>query len=243
MKVLVIGGMHGNEPLGLEVIRLFKKKPVSGVETVYANEEAIRNNSRFIKTDLNRSFPGKIKSTDYETKRAASLLKLCKRYDVVLDFHNTYCPNNDCAFVGNSTNDITYKTAAYLKLKKVIVADYDCINKFAPNCISVEISLSSNRRNPTVWYKQIVNLSQKISLKAAVKLQTYKFVYRITLDDRDRLDLKRKNLRAFKPIPKKLARSLGVDNPAYPIFIGDGYTPYNFGGLLNKLNWGRQSTK
>ncbi len=236
MKVLVIGGMHGNEPLGLEVIKLFEKKPVDDVETVYANEEAIRNNSRFIKTDLNRSFPGNLKGKDYETKRAASLLKLCKRYDIVLDFHNTYCPNNDCAFVGNTAKNIAYQTAAFLKLKKVIVADYDCINKFAQNCISVEISLNSKRRNPKIWYKQIINLSQRKSLKAAVKLQTYKFVYRITLEDRDRFNLKSENLRAFKPITKKLARSFKIKNPAYPIFIGDGYTPYNFGGLLNKLN-------
>lgn len=227
--------MHGNEPLGLEVIKLFKKKPVRSVETVYANEKAIRSNSRFIKTDLNRSFPGNYKSKDYETKRAANLLKLCKRVDVVLDFHNTYCPNNDCAFVGNTAKNITFQTAAFLKLNKVIVTDYDCINKFASNCISVEISLNSKRRDAIVWYEQIVNLSQKISLKTLYKLQTYKFVYRITLEDRDRLNLKSENLRAFKPIPKKLARSLGVEGPAYPIFIGDGYTPYNFGGLLNKI--------
>ena len=235
MKVLVIGGMHGNEPLGLEVIKLFNNKAVKGVDTVLANEEAIKNNRRFIKTDLNRSFPGNTKGNDYEKRRAAALLQMCKRYDVVLDFHNTYCPNNDCAFVGNTAKNITYQTAAFLRLKKVIIADYDCINKFAPNCVSVEISLKSKRRSSKIWYKQIVNLSKKNFLKSTIKVQTYKFVYRITLDDRDRLNLKTKKLKAFKPITQRLAKALKVKSPAYPIFIGDGYTRYNYGGLLNKI--------
>jgi hypothetical protein len=236
MKILVIGGMHGNEPLGLNVVKLFQNKPVRGVNTVLANEQAILKNRRFIKTDLNRSFPGNIKSANYETKRAAELLKLCKAYDVVLDFHNTYSPNNDCTFVGKTAKEITYKAASFLNLKRIIVADYDCINKYAPNCLSVEISLTGKRKDPGVWYKQIAKLSQKTALEPAKKLEKYQFVYRITLKDRGRLNLKKKNLRAFKPISKKLANALGVKNPAYPIFVGDGFTPYNFGGLLNKLN-------
>jgi len=28
--------------------------------------------------------------------------QLAEKYDVVLDFHNTYCPNNDCGFVGEN---------------------------------------------------------------------------------------------------------------------------------------------
>ncbi len=236
MKILVIGGMHGNEPLGSSVVKLFQSKPVKGVETALANEQAVLKNRRFIKTDLNRSFPGNIKSSDYETKRAAELKKLCPRFDVVLDFHNTYCPNNDCGFVGKSAKEIAYKTASFLKLKRIIVADYNCINKYAPNCLSVEISLTSKNSSPNVWYKKITELCQKRTLPPAAKTEKYKFVYRITLEDRDKLNLKRKKLRAFKPIPKDLAQALGVKNPAFPIFVGDGYTPYNYGGLLNKQN-------
>ena len=231
MKILVIGGTHGNEPLGPSVVKLFQNKPVEGATTVLANEQAILKNKRFIKTDLNRSFPG-----DIETKRAAELKKLCRRFDVVLDFHNTYCPNNDCAFVGKSAKEIIYKTASFLKLKRIIVADYNCINKYAPNCLSVEISLTSKLNNAEIWYKKIAALSQKKELPPSEKVERYKFVYRITLEDRDRLNLKRKNLRAFKPISPSLAKALRVKNPAYPIFIGDGYTPYNYGGLLNKQN-------
>ena len=58
MKILVLGGMHGNEPLGPEVVKLFKAAPVAGVSAVLANPEAIAANRRFTEEDLNRSFPG-----------------------------------------------------------------------------------------------------------------------------------------------------------------------------------------
>ncbi len=35
------------------------------------------------------------------------------------------------------------------------------------------------------------------------------------------------------PIGDDIAKELGVDSPAYPIFINDKYTSYNYGGLLS----------
>lgn len=236
MKILVIGGMHGNEPLGLSVVRLFQDKVVEGLDAVYANEQAITNGSRFVTQDLNRSFPGETKSAIYEARRAAELMRLATQYDVVLDFHNTYCPENDCGFVGDTAQQQLYNVAWALGLDKVIVADYDCINKYASNCLSVEISLGSPLNDPELWYERIVTLSRLSSCPAKPKLSKYRFVYRMTIEDKVRLDLPGKGLKAFQPIPKALANAMGAKSPAYPIFVGDGYTPYNYGGLLNKID-------
>lgn len=235
MKVLVIGGMHGNEPLGLEVVRLFKNRPVTGVDIVVANKEATKANKRFTGKDLNRSFPGNASIMAYEDRRAKELLKLAKKYDVVLDFHNTYCPNNDCGFVGMDAPKILYDISWLLGLDKVIVADYDCMNKYALNCLSVEVSLGSKLNNAELWYERIYMLSRLEGMRVNSKISTYKFVYRLTLEDRDKYNLPDKNLRAFQAIDPTIAKSLGVQSPAYPIFIGDAYTPYNYGGLLNKV--------
>ena len=81
MKVLVIGGMHGNETLGLNVVKLFNNNEVDNVDTLLANEQAIDADCRFVGQDLNRSFPGNTNSKDYEPKRAAQILKLTKKYD------------------------------------------------------------------------------------------------------------------------------------------------------------------
>ncbi len=235
MKILVIGGMHGNEPLGLSVVQLFKKSPRGNVDAVFANEKAIKANCRFIKQDLNRSFPGNLKGKDYEKKRAGELLKLCQKYDLVLDFHNTYCLKNDCTFIGESANKFLFNISSYIGLRRVIVADYDCINKYTPNCISVEISLSSKLNNAKIWYQKISKLALLISVPKQASVTRYKFVYRITLADRDNFFLTKKNLKAFKKIDQNLAIKMGIKDAAYPIFIGDSFTPYNYGALLNKL--------
>lgn len=234
MKILVIGGMHGNEPLGLEVVRSFKKIPVSGVDVVIANEDAVEADRRFTGKDLNRSFPGGA-NTIYEDRRAQELLKLAKQYEVVLDFHNTYCPNNDCGFVGEDAPKSLYDVSWLLGLDKVIVADYDCINKYAVNCLSIEVSLDSWLNNVDLWYERITRLSRLKSLNIDSKVSKYKFVYRMTIEDRDKYDLPNKNLSAFESLDPIIAKSMGIRSPAYPIFIGDKFTPYNYGGLLNEI--------
>lgn len=236
MNILVIGGMHGNEPLGLEVVELFRQNKVDNVDTLLANEQAIRQKVRFTGTDLNRSFPGSLTSDNYEQKRAAQIIEIAKKYDIVIDFHNTNCPNNDCSFVGDNARQNLYNVSSWLGLNKVIVADYDCLNKYAPNCISIEVSLDSQFNDAEYWFQKIVKLSKLDLVNKKQDVQTYSFVYRMTLEDRDRLKLPKEDMKAFEPIDTELARVMGVESPAYPIFINDAYTPYNYGGLLNKID-------
>lgn len=236
MKVLVIGGMHGNEPLGIELVRQLQNEPIENVDAIIANDEALAANTRFTDQDLNRSFPGSETSEAYEPKRASELTELCEQYDVVLDFHNTYCPENDCGFVGDTAARNLYDVASYLGLKRVIVADYDCINKYAPNCLSVEISMDSQENDIAIWREKVRGLSLLDNTPSANNITTYRFVYRITLEDRDKLNLSAQNLQAFQAIDPQLAKAMGVQSPAYPIFIADKFTSYNYGGLLQKNN-------
>lgn len=236
MKILVIGGMHGNEPLGVKLVERLQEAELQNIDSVYANRLAIENNSRFIKSDLNRSFPGDAQSDEYELKRAAELLQLCSPYDVVLDFHNTHFSGNDCSFVGQNSRNELFDVSAYLGLDRVIIADYECINKYAPNCISIEISLDSAAHEVQYWYDKILKLRDRSSLEKVDDIKKYRFVYRMTLEDKDRLRLKKRDFKAFTPIDETIATKLGVKSPAYPIFVADRYTPYNFGGLLNKID-------
>ncbi|HVV26134.1 MAG TPA: succinylglutamate desuccinylase/aspartoacylase family protein [Candidatus Saccharimonadales bacterium] len=236
MKILVIGGMHGNEPLGLELVKAFHRRPTAGVTAIYANSVAIAADTRFVKCDLNRTFPGDRTSKVYEIRRAAEIVAMTSDYDLILDFHNTYCPDNDCGFIGEQANKSLYRVATWLGLRRLIVADYDCLNKYAPNCLSVEISLDSPFRDSQWWRSRITALAKLAELPADDAVERYRFVYRMTLEDRDRLGLLSKKLRAFQPLSDTLAKQLGVASPAYPIFIGDRYTPYNYGGLVNKID-------
>lgn len=233
MKVLVIGGMHGNEPLGIELVERLMKEPIKGVTATIANPQAKKINKRFTESDLNRSFPGD--NDTYEGQRAKELLKLCQQFDIVLDFHNTHCSNNDCVFIGEKAKPLLINAAGFMSLSRVIVANYDCINKYATNCVSIEISLDSPRNNTNEWMRIIEELAEAESLASYNTIEKYHFVYRMTLEDKVRLSLDTTSMQAFKPIDKRLAVAMNIPSPAYPIFINDAYTPYNYGGLLNKL--------
>jgi hypothetical protein len=233
VKILVIGGMHGNEMLGINLVQKLQKNPIKNVDALIANPRAVRQRVRFCDSDLNRSFGNK--GAEWEAERANELVKVGKKYDLVLDFHNTTCPNNDCGFVGDGAKDIAYSAAALLGLNKVIVADYDCINKALPNCLSVEISTSSGRNSANEWYELMAMLVKQETIDSIAQLDRYRFVHRITLEDRDKFGLEKENLRAFEPLPEKLAQKLGISRTVYPIFIGDKFTPYNYGGLVERI--------
>lgn len=225
--------MHGNEPLGIKLVERLVKDPIEGVSAIIANPEARDANQRFTTNDLNRSFPGD--ESSYEGVRAMQLLEICKEFDLVLDFHNTHCPGNDCVFIGEDAKRLLTDAAGFLDLKRMVVADYDCINKYATNCMSVEISLDSPRNNVEEWMRSIGELARKEVLPIFTTPEKYRFVYRMTQEDKLKLGLDTIPLRAFAPIDVELAQAMNVPSPAYPIFINDAYTPYNFGGLLNKL--------
>ena len=235
MKILVIGGMHGNELLGIQVVRLLQKNPINNVDGIFANEQAIAQNVRFVDQDLNRTFPGSNRGLNYEQQRAAWVIKKAKDYDIVLDFHNTYCPDNDCGFIGEASDTILMDIAGLFGLKRIIIADYDCLNKYAANCMSIEISVDSNCNDPGLWYDRISMLSRLQSCRSEAPIELFRFVYRMSLEDRDRYDLTNQDLKAFMKINPDLAKKLGIKSPAYPIFIGDAFTPYNYGGILNKI--------
>jgi hypothetical protein len=235
MKILVVGGMHGNEPLGIELVKALRNKPINNVDAVFANERAIQQNVRFVDQDLNRTFPGSVNGKTYEQRRAAWLIEKAKHYDIVLDFHNTYCSGNDCCFIGEQAKPILTQTAGFLDLRRVIVANYDCLNKYAKNCISIEISLDSPINSTELWYDRVRLLAQLQQFTTEGVIEKYLFTYRMSLQDRDTYKLKKANLKAFQAIDPALANKLGVRSPAYPIFIGDRFTPYNYGGILEKI--------
>src|SRR5205085_1727922 len=108
-KILVLGGMHGDEPLGPKLAATLIKNPLPGVSALVANPAAVAASTRFIDQDLNRSFPGDPSAAGYESRRAAELLTLARGYDLVLDFHNTLCPHNDCCFIGATADPLLPK--------------------------------------------------------------------------------------------------------------------------------------
>lgn len=227
MNILVIGGLHGNEPLGIEIVRTIERDPIPNVTAIFGNPDAIEKGVRFIESDLNRVFPGN-QSGVTEERRAAFLMEATKSYDVVLDFHNTHTSVNDFGFVGNDTST-ALPVATFLGFSRVIIADYNCINKFVPTCLSCEVSLDSPEMSVPRWIEKIRALAETTSLPKTLPT-LYRYACRVTRDTQDEM---RFSWRVMEPISEIDQKRLNLTpNTYFPIFVDDAYTPWNYAGLI-----------
>jgi Succinylglutamate desuccinylase / Aspartoacylase family len=237
MNILIIGGLHGNEPLGINLVDRIRNLKPNNVTAIFGNEKAINQQVRFLEQDLNRVFDLP-EAESLEKIRAKEILEFINQdnFDLILDFHNTCCPQNNCSFVGDNCDVNLFRISQFLSLNRVIVADYNCINKFVPNCISIEISLDDELNSVDYWLEQITKLSQIETLsnlpQTNQKLQKYRFSYRVTTEQKEDLELS--NWSAFKAISQndKVKLSLNPETEYYSIFIADNYTPQNYAGLI-----------
>lgn len=97
----IVGGVHGNERTGVEVVRQWQRRDFScqfpGLECHYflANPRAIAANRRYIDRDLNRCFRQRdldnAALTGYEYGRARELAQqiAAAEIDVIIDLHTT----------------------------------------------------------------------------------------------------------------------------------------------------------
>lgn len=92
-KVTLICCVHGNEVFGKEVFEYFNDRLAEfpGLCVILANEKALKENKRFIESDLNRVFPGDIEG-DYENRLAAQIMEAIDKYSYVIDIHTTTSP-------------------------------------------------------------------------------------------------------------------------------------------------------
>jgi len=84
--VLFLAGTHGDESVGLELMRALGDGEKH--DWLIANEKAVAINKRFVDCDLNRSAPGALQSDQYEERRAAEILLKARNYNYVIDVHN-----------------------------------------------------------------------------------------------------------------------------------------------------------
>lgn len=230
-RILVIGGMHGNELLGVKLVQLLRQRPLKNVEVLIANPSAVKAGERFIESDLNRSFGADFLGS-LETQRAGYLKQVVKPFDVVFDFHNTQTPANNCTFVGVGCQPRLYEAIKQLGFSRCIEATYDCINKYCDNVISIEISVNDPLDDAAYWYgvlKKSARIMQGSSTTKA--LEVYRFKRRVTWQQKKELQIKK--WQPFEPIASSLKRELGVDGVIVPIFIGSKLTEY-YATLLSR---------
>jgi len=107
VSVTIIGGTHGNERTGVEVVNTLKSLIESGnleimrgtLTLIHGNPRAIELNERgsVPHADLNRSYPPDLLSREplstYEDDRAREIAPFLEQSDIVLDLHATNKPS------------------------------------------------------------------------------------------------------------------------------------------------------
>jgi hypothetical protein len=236
VRIMVMGGLHGDETLGIDLVKLIRNKPIAGIEAIFGNPMATSVNARYIDQDLNRVFPGKPDGC-LEEVRAYQIMKIVEGYDFIIDFHNTTSDLNDCCFVGETALEETLKLGLALGLNRVVVANYDCINKSLPNCISVEISFSSELNNADYWYQKLMKLSE-INIRDQIldDLQIFNFIDRVDANQYRQFGLSFQN---FESISLKDKLSLGIPEnmDIVPILVNSDLFAGKYCALVARSSW------
>lgn len=110
-EILIIAGVHGDEPSGWEAIKDFYRgtaseltKPIS---FLFANPTAARYKRRYIERDLNRSFASEYDDNDtsYEMQLAGHLQPIIASFDIVISLHSTQSTAEPFALFGTPIDE------------------------------------------------------------------------------------------------------------------------------------------
>ncbi len=110
-KVVILGGVHGNEVCGVEAIRRLKESleiKKGELRMIIANLKAFEKNVRYTEENLNRCFMDDKKPTSsYEEKLAKEIMVHLRWADISLDLHASNTKNTQ-PFVISRDNRLEY---------------------------------------------------------------------------------------------------------------------------------------
>jgi len=157
MRIAIFGGTHGNEPVGVEVIKALRhlkpKTEFHTYETFIGNPEALKRKVRYIDSDLNRAFGKNGSPKGAELKRSLELeQKIRGNFDLIIDLHTTTTNMGLTAILNNShktsreTCCLLQSKNKNLKLIEETELDDDCnhLGRLAPACVTIEVGPVAN---------------------------------------------------------------------------------------------------
>lgn len=126
IDVLLIGGIHGDEPSGIYAIKEMKKNLSSDnlkktVGLLIANEKAYERDVRYIEEDLNRIFEENIEGDTYEKQLAREIKPMVDQADAVLSLHSTQSFSEPFGMVSKTTSHNIRRALFKLSLSKAVV--------------------------------------------------------------------------------------------------------------------------
>lgn len=223
MKILVVGGTHGDERTGIKLANHLIHSGFKNIDALIANPLAVNLDCRFVKTDLNRSF-GVKRPKSYEERRAKGINRKLAQYDIILDFHNI---TSKTAFGILVTENPTVSQIAVLKFfgfRNAVIIDQrgSLCGQNPLKSIGFEVSTHGRRFSESFFFEKMKKISKTTALPS-VATGTVNFYYysgqRVTMTQLRKAGLTIKDFSDFKPIKKVTASILGIRFPSVPYLI------------------------
>lgn len=138
-KTLIMSCTHGNEGFSIPVVQ--KISSAFSVDYLLGNPRALKQNTRFTDTDLNRSEPGSVKSLSYEERRAKQIISQASKYQATIDIHGTVS-NSGIFLILSDPNWQNIELAKKFDVQNVVMwpglLPTGPLSQFIPNCLEVE---------------------------------------------------------------------------------------------------------
>ncbi len=211
-RILVVGAQHGDERLGPRLRRYLQKHGdrYASVDYLCGNPRAYRANTRFIQSDLNRSY-NPATPTTYEEHRAQKILEHIRKgkYDYVLDVH-TSTADVGRFFIATHIEGAAGEIIAAAPYERVVVmpphiADCSLIGR-VPQAISIEYDRNIGRTPEAVH--ELARLLDNLLSRRAIPRERQIFYVHDTIALDSGVDLSHKN---FELLPQGF----------YPILFGE----------------------
>ena len=160
--VAVVGGLHGDEPAGEQIVRrladaLPSTEDATGdgtVRLIIANERALNKGVRYTETDLNRAFPGDPDSEEYERALAPRVLEAVEDMDAVLAIHTSHSVPPPFAIYSHLTDSVR-RTVTAMDIDYVLDASGlrgTTLDSVVPTAVSVEVGRQGSEEAVSFGY-------------------------------------------------------------------------------------------
>ena len=116
MKMAIVGATHGNELTGVEVCKILEDRSYKHqFKTFIGNPKALEERTRYVDSDLNRSYSDAFETVGYEKERSAQMRQEIEgQYDFLMDIHST-TSNMGLTLILTQIDEVSLKAACYVK--------------------------------------------------------------------------------------------------------------------------------
>lgn len=197
MKSLFIICQHGDEKSPLEVIKKYFDKKI---EYLIAHPHAVKIKKRFIETDLNRSFPGKIDGS-LEENLAIKILKKTFNFNEIVDIHTASCETDIFTIITKITKQ-HLNLARRTGVKKIVyMQDSIASGNALIDHVPVGISVESGKEGESITKIRIKQVIDHFIAGNKIKNCDFYIVYKI-LKKQNEEERLLDSIHAFKYIKK-----------------------------------------